>query len=294
MSARMRVILRAHGGGNRKPRPEFFSKRLCALSLLRAAQECVERPWMVLLVDGDVPDDFDGIPERFDEVVDISGGSTKRSYTAAVDFIVNSQWDDDDFVFLCEDDYLLRPFALDALQRADAELGGARYLCGYEPDNSKYFATVRTQRTVAVPADVVTTIGDVSWKRIVSTTSTFAMRVGVLRRDRTHHFIGAYSGSAFDHTIAMSLAGEQPYRWTKLLSDLKSNPLSKNQALYMVARPVMRSANNVLAALPRPRHYLYCSTEPLMTHMEPDYLAPGVNWQAEADAIHAWDASLEN
>jgi hypothetical protein len=226
MSAQMRVVLRAHGGGNAKPRPEFFSKRLCALSILRAAEQCDERPWLVLLVDGSVPDDFDGIPERFDEVVNIAGGSTKRSYKAAIDFIVQSRWHDDDLVFLCEDDYLLLPNALADIQRADAQLGSGRYLCGYEPDNSAYFAKVRTQRTVWVNDDVVATIGDVRWKRIVSGTSTFAMRVGVLRRDRREHILGAYSGSAFDHTVAMVLAGEQPYRWTRLFADQKSRKLS--------------------------------------------------------------------
>jgi hypothetical protein len=289
MRTRMRVVLRAHGGGNTKPRPDFFSKRLCALSILRAAENCAQRPHLVLLVDGSVPDDFEGIPQQFDEVVEIEGGSTKGSYKAAIDFIADSSWSDDDFVFMCEDDYILLPHALEALRQADAELGSDRYLCGYEPDNEEYFRTVRTQRTVPVPDAVVATVGDVSWKQIVSSTSTFAMRAEVLREDRLRHIAGAYSGSAFDHTVAMVLAGEQPYRWTSVFAELKSDKLSKNQLLYMFARPLMRVANNVLAASPRKRHLLFCSTEPLMTHMELDFLAPGVDWPAEAKDVLSWE-----
>ena len=285
----MRVVFRAYGGGNSKPRPSFFSKRLSALSVLRAAQHCDDRPYLLLVVDGSEPDDFAGIAEQFDEIVPINAGSTKKSYIAAIDVALGQGWADDDLVFLCEDDYLLLPEALRDLQRADARLGGDRYLCGYEPDNSAYFGAVKTQRTLSVPDSIVATVDGVSWKQIVSTTSTFAARVAVLRTDRLHHVVGAYSGSAFDHTIAMTVAGRRPYRWRHLFSDLKSRKLSKQQLLFIAARPPMRLLNNVLAARRSSAHELFCSTRPLMTHMELDFVADGVDWPAEAGRVREWE-----
>jgi len=50
----------------------------------------------------------------------------------------------------------------------------------------------------------------------VSTTSTFGVRLGVLREDRTLLRLVPYSGGSWDHTTCLTVQGRQPFAWSDL------------------------------------------------------------------------------
>ena len=51
----LHVVMRSHGGENRKNRPDFYDKTVCLASLIRAAESVQPPPVTVFFNDGPIP-----------------------------------------------------------------------------------------------------------------------------------------------------------------------------------------------------------------------------------------------
>jgi L-lactate dehydrogenase (cytochrome) len=81
----LRIIYRSHGGENAKNRPPYYSKLLGLASVVRAVRESGVSPDVVYWNDGPIPIDRLEVMRTTGEVVQIDGGSNRRSYRAAIE-----------------------------------------------------------------------------------------------------------------------------------------------------------------------------------------------------------------
>jgi hypothetical protein len=192
---------------------------------------------------------------------------------------------DGDLVLLAEDDHLYRADALQAAVDAAAALPGFAYFATYAstaagmPNGEPLHAGLRA------PA-----IGDAAlaegWRRGLSHTSSFAVRVGALRRDAPLHRLAPRCGGAWDHALALAYQGEAPYGAAGVARALREPRLGPPSRRAKVA--VWRAAI-VAAALARRSPSLLAAARPcLSTHVESGVIALGTDWAAEAAAAEAY------
>jgi hypothetical protein len=132
------------------------------------------------------------------------------------------------------------------------------------------------------------------WRRDLSTTSMFGVRMGVLRDDRRTLGLSVYTGLAgCDHAMCLFYQGFQPFPWRSLGRELclagPGNAVPRAKRFAMV--PV-RAAFNVWSYCRAGRGRLLFAADPaLATHLESGYLALGTDWQAVAEDTAAWAAA---
>ncbi len=128
------------------------------------------------------------------------------------------------------------------------------------------------------------------WRRGLSTTATFGLRMRTLRRDHRILSLTYYTGlGGCDHAACLLYQGFQPFRWRTLARDLlfgyPGNAVS--QAKRSVIAPV-KAAFNVWSYGRAGRGSRLISADPaLATHLESRYLALGTDWAALARACAA-------
>ena len=271
---RLHVVYRSHGGENSKGRPPWYSKRVGLESFCRAvAAVRSQRPAadveVVFLNDGPIPADRAELMRAWGDPVGIVGGSNRRSYLAALALPRRRSWAADDVLLLAEDDYLWRPGALVALVDAvtDPAHAGADYFAPYGEAVEDTGAPVR-------------------WSPVVSTTSTFAARVGALREDERLLVLCALSGGDFDYASCLTLQGRRRFALRELVEHHAppEGTAAWRSALRRGYLFGMRAAVD-LRSLRRPsrRRVLLGAAPALATHMELGWIAPGP-WEEIATA----------
>ncbi|WP_380158628.1 hypothetical protein [Kineococcus sp. R86509] len=271
---RLHVVYRSHGGENSKGRPSWYSKRVGLASFCAAvAAVRAQRPdadvEVVFLNDGPVPGDRLELMQLWGDPVGFEGGSNRRSYLAALALPRRRSWAAQDVLLLAEDDYLWRPEALVALVEAVSDPANA---------HADYFAPYGEEvEDTGLPA---------RWTPLVSTTSTFAARVGAVREDERLLQLCALSGGNFDYASCLTLQGRRRFTLRELLEhhDPAEGTAAWRSALRRGYLFGMRAAVD-LRSLRRPsRRRVLLGAEPaLATHMELGWIAPGP-WEEIAAA----------
>ena len=270
----LHVVYRSHGGENSKGRPDWYSKLVGLRSFCRAVERARDqRPAadveVVFLNDGPIPADRLELMGVWGDPVTIDGGSNRRSYLQGLSLARRRGWAAGDVVLLAEDDYLWRPEALVALVDAvtDPALAHADYFAPYGDD-------------------VEDEGQPVGWRTVVSTTSTFAVRVGALREDERLLVLCALSGGDFDYTSCLTLQGRPRFGPRQLLEHHAPAPgtppwRAGARRVYLTA---VRAAVD-LRSVRRPsrRRTLVGAAPALATHMELGWIVPGP-WERIATA----------
>ncbi|KQS63556.1 hypothetical protein [Modestobacter sp. Leaf380] len=297
----IRVLYRHYGGENTKPRPDYYSKTLALASLLRAAEELDHAPELVFVNDQVRPGRLLTLMESSGEVVDIRGGSDRRSLRTTFSREAARATPLDTFLWFAEDDYLYRPDALRRLAEGAAGLPQADYLTVYGSGALDVAASRRRvveQDQPGAGAAAVSLHG-LDWYPAAYATSTFGLRVGTLREDLRLLRFCALSGGAWDQTSWMVAGGYLPFTAAELGVDLfpfRSTPPSGwPRALARGSIRLAASARSLRR--PSRRRTLFASDPELVHHMEAPI--PGarhelstrtaaVDWSTVAAETAAW------
>jgi hypothetical protein len=291
---RLHIVYRSHGGENAKSRPPYYSKLLGLASVVRAVRESGVSPHVVYWNDGPIPGDRLEVMRATGEVVQIDGGSNRRSYRAALQMAARSEWDDADLVWLMEDDYLYQPQAFRMLAEGAAALPDADYLSMYGREALDVASPRRAPRgygrlgAVDVPDPVH--VGGATWFRGVSTTSTFGVRLGVLREDCALLRALPYTGGGWDHTTCLTVQGLQPFSWAEIREELLPvGELPVSQWPASVARGLVRTGVNLRSRRSPARcRRLYLCDPVCAVHVELSALACATDWSSVAADTRAW------
>lgn len=294
----LHLVYRLYGGENVKGRPDFYSKRTCLASFLRAAE--VADCQVVALADGPIPDELRAMVGSQGRVIDVPGGPVgmRGSYLAALRLPDRMGWSDDDLVYFCEDDYLHDPQALVALKNAAVAIPAAGYFALYAstPRHPAFGQGV----AFSAPADWIerpaVEVDGRRWVNVPSTASTFGARVGTLRQDLGIFRQGMipYRTRLLDHETCVVVQGRMPYTAGELVLGLKNTRFRtglRAVAANAVTAP-FRVAFNVRAVTRRRRpHLLYAADPNLASHLESAFLSPGTDWAEQAALADAWARS---
>jgi hypothetical protein len=274
-AVRLHVIYRSTGPDNAKGRPPYHSKLRSLQSLLRSWDRVADQGSLVFLNNGPIPEDRLEVMRRCGRVEQRSGLELHESYWAAVSLACGLP--DGDLVLFAEDDHLYRVEALVAVVDAARVLPGVSYFATYAstvagmPNGEPLHAGLR------VPAVDDTVLAE-GWRRGLSHTSSFAVRVGALREDVRLHRLAPRCGGAWDHALALAYQGLVPYGPGAVFAALREPRLGSGSRRVKVA--VWRAA--LVASSVGRRHRLAAARPSLSTHVETGVLALGTDWEAEA------------
>ena len=229
------------------------------------------------------------------KVVPISAGKTRPSYRYALRYAIKSSWPDEDVVYLCEDDYLHAPEALEALTKAIQAMPEVSYFLTY--GSTRTHPTEGVERHLAnYPkrwrATVSIQIDGQRWQPGLSGTSTYAARLGAMRRDYSiilqshlpyrHHYL--------DHASGLVWQGYEPYPWIDIAREaLGLAPGGARNRVRAVLEAPFKVAFNLRShRRPDNRRLLYVAEPNLATHMESAFLSPGRDWAALSADAASW------
>lgn len=280
--SRLHVIYRSHGGENLKHRPSYYSKQLALSSFLRARARMTEPAGVLFLNDGPIPAERLELMPGAGTVLPVECGSNRRSYQLMLGLAAEQSWPDDDVVWFAEDDYLYTPDALQSLALATRALPDGDYFSLFSPYD---LAAGRSSGAVS--------IAGVGWFRGTSTTSTFGVRLGALRRDRRLLTVLPYSGGSWDHTSCLVVQGRRPYRSETIRGELL--PFGSHPPREW-ARPLVRGVlhagmNGLAFRRPANRRTFYATDPLLVWHMETGPHDSPIWADVAADA-RAWASSV--
>ncbi len=294
----LHIVYRSYGGENTKPRPPFYSKGLALSSLLRATA-AMSTPFSISFAnDGTIPAQRIAMMEKVGEVVPIAGGSTRRSYRAALAWAAAQKWPADDLVWFAEDDYLYVEDALQHLVGAAHRIADADYLSlwghlAVDTSAPRRHPRLRAEEMSAADPDAVELDG-IRWYHQMSTTSTFAVRVAALHHDLHLLRLVPFTGGAWDHATCQSLQGLQPFTWAQV-SDLAKQaiiggPPGSDGRMLTASRMAMYAAVNLRSRRrPEACRSLYASDPQLIYHMEyPSQARGNRSWETVAQDSAAW------
>jgi hypothetical protein len=283
---KLHVILRSSGGENTKHRPPGYSKHTALASLIRSVREAGQQTEIVYLNDGEIPGDRARLMRETGEVLSLPAPPRHldhprfrlvRSYRTAIGLSITRGWPDEDVVYIGEDDWLFRADAFWRLRDAVPAV-----------EIAEYFAFVGT---ILEHDSDIRYVDDCIWQLAYSITSSFAVRIGTLRRDRALHRVGLIV--AGDTQISLALRGVRPFAWSRVVGDFLQNPrgleLSPKQRLGVAARRT--SMNGFAMQRSLRRHPIAAPYEPLAMHWEVPYRGHRpdlVDWDAVAAETRAW------
>lgn len=273
---RLVVVYRSTARENTKPRPPYYSKLVCLLSLLRALEHCSASSEIVYYVDGAPAETVAPLMHKTGEVVTSQRAGLAESYMGALR-VGCERADAEDLVYFGEDDYLYRPEAFDSLVAAATAIPRASYFGLY--------AAVFELRAESIR------VGDAVWRTGDSTTSSFAVRGAALRKDLRLHGLGPRFGRVWDQEICLAYSGVRPFRWSSLLGQALGGmpPGEEMPTLLRLKHIVGRSWMNVIAIQRAFRPHQLIAPRPLLaSHLELPYMAEGTDWEAVAADTGRW------
>jgi hypothetical protein len=273
---KLHVLYRSSGASNLTGRPAFFSKDRALASLALALEQCGREVEVIFLNDGPIPAERLSAMKDLGEPVRCRDGGKVKSHLSALELVLERGWDDHDLVYIVEDDYLHSPDALSRLLEAASEVPEASYFALY--------ATIDWLRTEYFQA------GETYWHSADSTTSTFAARVGALRKDMSIHRLAPRAGGPWDRTTCHTYQGRRPFTWSQVVSDVLGTGASKGRGRLFRARQALwrLRLNGIAARRTLAPHFLVAPFPALATHMMLSYLAPGVDWAGIAQGVDDW------
>jgi hypothetical protein len=295
------VLYRSYGGENMKGRPSYYGKRSSLASLVRSVEEAGPDVDVTFLNNGAIPDDrvaLMGGPRS--RIVDFDAPTLRQSYRFALRTAIDSDWPDEDVVYLVEDDYLHLPGAIGALVAAVRAMPEVSYFLTYGSSRQHATRSAELHEKAYPPRwrpAISTQVEGQTWCPGLSGTSTFAVRLGALRKD--HSIILQsylpYRHQYRDHATGLVWQGYEPYRWGAIARDALLGGAGDLRAkLVAVADAPFKAAFNLRAhRRHHNRRFLYVATPNLATHMESARLAPGRDWAQVAHDVDAWLAAQQ-
>lgn len=179
----MKILFRTTSNTAGKYRPEWFSYQACfenALGIVRESDELVVF--------------FDGTPESVPEYIRSSGvrvifarngGSETKSFREMLEYLRDdAQFDQNEIVYIVEDDYLHRSGALDVLEDVLVNTS-ADYASLYDHED-KYFPNYFEKFATGFKTLLFHTTKS-HWRTTPSTTNTFATKYKTLIEDTETH-----------------------------------------------------------------------------------------------------------
>jgi hypothetical protein len=282
----LHIISRSYAGENKKGRPEYYSKRLSLMSLIQAFQQLQPGAAELIFVnDGPIPEDRLQLMKSAGEVVMRERLGMQGSMRAILELPIMRSWPADDLVWFAEDDYLYLPHAFADLIAAAKAFPLASYyglyaLIGNRQPNGVLFDDV-PRVPHAWSESEVTLVNGHPWRRALSTTSTFGVRVKSLVEDYPMMKVAMQTGGAWDHTTCLMYQGFTPYPIGSLLTSLlaqdTSGGLARRAAIF--ATRLGLNVYNVMRLMKPSRHRILVAPEPaLITHLETEHMAVGTDW----------------
>jgi hypothetical protein len=219
----------------------------------------------------------------------------RGSYNKALALARKRGWPDTDLVWFAEDDYLYLPHSLRSLQEGAQRLAEADYLALWASFGFFAWDHRPMPRETPVPiswkeAEPVTVNSQV-WRRALSTTSTFGVRMHALRRDYHVLALGHLAGlEAFDHAVCLHYQGQRPYPWPKLARNLVFAGYGdqEERAKHFVIAPVRALMNLWSLRRNGTNRQLWCTYPGLCAHMEIGEIPRGHDWPAAAQDCANW------
>jgi hypothetical protein len=286
----LHIVSRSYGGENKKGRPDYYSKRLSLLSLIQAFQQLNPGEAELIFVnDGPIPDDRLELMRSSGEVVMRSRLGMQGSLRAILELPIVRSWPKDDLVWFAEDDYLYQPRAFVDLLAAAEAFPQAAYFGLYaligtrEPNGTLFHDAPRVPRGWS--ESEVTLVNGHPWRRALSTTSTFGVRVKPLVEDYPMMKRAMYTGGAYDHSTCLMYQGFMPYPAKSLLECLFTRQTSGGFLRRAAICGVRMGLDlySLMRVLKPSRHRILVAPEPaLITHLETEQLAVGSDWKAVA------------
>ena len=194
-----------------------------ASALLAAESACAD---IVVLADGPIPEDLRSLASKRARIIDLPNGPVgmHRSFMAALKYPDVAEWQDDDLVYFCEDDYLHDQNALVELTSAALKLESAHYFALYAwtprhpagPPVEPYHAAAHWNSQDEY------TVGGTRWVNVPNTTNTFAARIGTLREDIGifRQAMIPYRTRHLDSEQFLVIQGRFPYSVGEIFRDL--------------------------------------------------------------------------
>jgi hypothetical protein len=287
----LHVIYRSYGGENSKGRPDYYSKRLCLASFVRAAARIDSDLEVIYLNDGPIPEDCLELMRGTGEILARDPMGLRLSLKTALALPAERGWAPDDLVWFAEDDYLYLPEALVELKAAcqafdDAEYLGLYALIGNIEPNGE---PSEDDRIPARLSQEERQVNGRRWRRALSTTSTFGARVAAIAEDRAMMAAAMACGGAFDHTTCLAYQGYRPYPLSHLISAFKSG---RGGLWRRAAIAAVRAGSNLYFQIYRLRtsgaKTLFASDPALITHVQTASLAEGAQWELIARETEEW------
>jgi hypothetical protein len=275
-------IYRSTAFENRARRPEYYSKDIALGSFLRSVEACSTSHDVVFVNDGPgMPAPRLAAMEAAGEVIETAGLGNGGSYRYLLAQAETRSWDGDDIVYFAEDDYLYRRCAFSDLERSARTIDRASFFTLY--DNPDYDTLPLHRSFERTHRDDRWSIGDLEWRAVRNTTMSFAARVGDLRQQAWMHLLGSNP-----------FLGESPHPADDYIWNASQSFVGKAliPVLFRCVNPrngVMVNAKRVGLMLreyrsDRRNKLLVAPTVSLATHMHVPFIAPNVDWAAEASA----------
>jgi hypothetical protein len=176
----LHIIYRLCNKDNDKPRPAFYSKPRCLLSLLGALPHIQDYSLTFVcdgLVDWFTPDSINHAAK----IITLHDAGNSGSFMKAFD--ICEQYDDCDLIYFVEDDYLHLPLSLLKLQECAECIPAADYLSLYDHP-VRYYPADAEGADLRVQSPGVMLSRSHHWQVIESACMTFAARAKALRADR--------------------------------------------------------------------------------------------------------------
>ena len=292
---RLHVLYRSYGGENAKGRPPYYDKRLSLVSFLRSAGEVPDVD-VTFVNDGPIPADrLELMQASGARVLPIDAGGVRRSYRAALRYAIDSDWADDDVVYLLEDDYLHVPDGIERLDRAMRAMPEVSYLLTYGSTWTHPVVPVEEledTRPVGWRPGVATQVDGQTWRPTFAPTSTYAVRVGALRQDYRIVLQGhlPYRKHYLDLQMGLVWQGYEPYKWPAVAREAVGlTPGGLREKVRGIAEAPFKVAFNLRShRRPGRRRLLYVAEPNLAVHMESAHISPGRDWASIARDTRQW------
>jgi hypothetical protein len=290
------VLYRSYGGENTKDRPSFYDKRRSLASFLRAVAQAPDVD--VTFMNNDVTDErlLELMRASGGRIVNFSASSMRPSYRFTSRFAMDSEWPDDDFIFMVEDDYLHLPHSVTAVCRAIEAMPEVDYFFPYGSTDTHPAEGTVEEYLAEYPPDwrpqISTQVDGQWWRPGLSGTSTHAVRLGAMRKDygiilQAHL---PYRHMFLDHAAGLVWQGYKPYRWRDIAREaLFGAEGGWSRKLRVAAETPFKIAFNLRShRRPENRRLLYVAEPNLITHVEEGCIAPGHDWVRLAEETDAW------
>jgi len=173
---KIQVFVRHTNSGNGKSRPKGFSKLKCYKNLKQTIDKNLAD--ITFLMDGDLDKHFLKNENEY-KVVPINGGTECASFLKLLEYVTKLNLTDDKIIYLLEDDYMHRKDWCKVLSEAFNQTN-TDYATLYD-HNDKYTDMYKDLKSKIYVTD------NCHWRTTPSTTNTYAMRVGTLKKDLELH-----------------------------------------------------------------------------------------------------------